>query len=183
MAQDSSIPDRADVVIVGGGVMGASTAFHLAEAGVTNVVLLEADQLSCGSTSKSAGGVRLQFSDETNIALALRSMDAFERFGTRPGADIGLRQVGYLFLLTDPADVPIFEANTALQNSMGVPSRMISAAEAGELSPLAIVDDVLAASMCMRDGHATPDAVVLGYAMAARDLGATVVTRCPVVGI
>lgn len=183
MAQDSSIPDRADVVIVGGGVMGASTAFHLAEAGVTNVVLLEADQLSCGSTSKSAGGVRLQFSDETNIALALRSMDAFERFGTRPGADIGLRQVGYLFLLTDPADVPIFEANTALQNSMGVPSRMITASEAGELSPLAVVDDVLAASICMRDGHATPDAVVLGYATAARDMGATVLTRCPVVGI
>jgi sarcosine oxidase, subunit beta len=183
MAQDSSIPDRAEVVIVGGGVMGASAAFHLAEAGVTDIVLLEADQLSCGSTSKSAGGVRLQFSDEVNIALALRSMDAFERFGERPGAEIGLRQVGYLFLLTDPADVPIFEANTALQNSMGVPSRMITAAEAGQLSPLAVVDDVLAASICMRDGHATPDAVVLGYATAARDMGATVLTRSPVTAI
>ncbi len=80
MALDRSLPDRAEVVIIGGGVMGASAAFHLAEAGVTDVLLLEADQLSCGSTSKSAGGVRLQFSDEINIALALRSMDAFERF-------------------------------------------------------------------------------------------------------
>jgi sarcosine oxidase subunit beta len=183
MALDQSLPDRAEVVIVGGGVMGASAAFHLAEAGVTDVLLLEADQLSCGSTSKSAGGVRLQFSDEINIALALRSMDAFERFAERPGAEIGLRQVGYLFLLTDPADVTVFEQNTALQNAMGVPSRMISAAEAGQLSTLANVDDVLAASVCMRDGHATPDAVVLGYATAARNMGVRVSTQCPVTGI
>ncbi len=183
MALDRSLPDRAEVVIIGGGVMGASAAFHLAEAGVTDVLLLEADQLSCGSTSKSAGGVRLQFSDEINIALALRSMDAFEQFAVRPGADIGLQQVGYLFLLTDPADVTVFERNTALQNSMGVPSRMISAAEAGQLSTLANVDDVLAASICMRDGHATPDAVVLGYAAAARGMGVEIAIQCPVTGI
>ncbi len=183
MAFDQSLPDRAEVVIIGGGVMGASAAFHLAEAGVTDVLLLEADQLSCGSTSKSAGGVRLQFSDEINIALALRSMDAFERFGERPGAEIGLQQVGYLFLLTDPSDVTAFEKNTALQNSMGVPSRMISAAEAGQLSTLANVDDVLAASVCMRDGHATPDAVVLGYATAARSMGVSIATQCRVTGI
>ena len=77
----------------------------------------------------------------------------------------------------------MFEQNTALQNSMGVPSRMISAAEAGRLSTLANVDDVLAASMCMRDGHATPDAVVLGYATAARAMGVEILTRCPVTGI
>ena len=183
MTLDRSLPDRAEVVIIGGGVMGASAAFHLAEAGVTDVVLLEADQLSCGSTSKSAGGVRLQFSDEINIALALRSMDAFERFGERPGAEIGLQQVGYLFLLTDPDDVAVFERNTALQNAMGVPSRMISAGEAGKLSTLAHVDDVLAATICMRDGHATPDAVVLGYANAARAMGVSVATQCPVTGI
>ncbi len=183
MALDRSLPDRAEVVIIGGGVMGASAAFHLAEAGITDVLMLEADQLSCGSTSKSAGGVRLQFSDEINIALALRSMDAFERFAVRPGADIGLQQVGYLFLLTDPADVTVFEQNTALQNSMGVPSRMISAAEAGQLSTLANVDDVLAASICMRDGHATPDAVVLGYATAAREMGVDIAIQCPVTGI
>jgi glycine/D-amino acid oxidase-like deaminating enzyme len=183
MTLEQSLPDRAEVVIIGGGVMGASAAFHLAEAGVTDVLLLEADQLSCGSTSKSAGGVRLQFSDEINIALALRSMDAFERFAERPGAEIGLQQVGYLFLLTDPADVSAFEKNTALQNSMGVPSRMISADEAGQLSTLANVDDVLAASVCMRDGHATPDAVVLGYATAARAMGVSIATHCPVTGI
>ena len=183
MTLDQLLPDRAEVVIIGGGVMGASAAFHLAEAGVTDVLLLEADQLSCGSTSKSAGGVRLQFSDEINIALALRSMDAFEKFAERPGAEIGLQQVGYLFLLTDPADVTAFEKNTDLQNSMGVPSRMISASEAGQLSTLANVDDVLAASVCMRDGHATPDAVVLGYAAAARAMGVSIATQCRVTGI
>jgi sarcosine oxidase subunit beta len=183
MPMHRSLPDHAEVVIVGGGVMGASAAFHLAEAGLTDVVLLEADQLASGSTSKSAGGVRLQFSDEINIALALRSMDAFERFAERPGADIGLRQVGYLFLLTDPVDVDVFERNVALQNSMGVPSRMITATEAGRLSPLANVDDVLAATVCMRDGHATPDAVVLGYAHAARQMGVRLVTQSPVTGI
>jgi sarcosine oxidase subunit beta len=173
----------ADVVIIGGGVMGASTAFHLAEAGVRDIVLLEADQLAGGSTSKSAGGVRLQFSDSVNIALAQRSLDAFERFGTRPGADIGLHQVGYLFLLTDADDVAEFERNVAIQNSYGVPSHMLTAAEAGELSPLANVDDVLAAAFCARDGHCDPSSVVLGYANGARSLGARVITGCPVTDI
>src|SRR3954465_14733496 len=110
-------------------------------------------------------------------------MDAFARFGKRPGADIGLLQAGYLFLLTDPADVELFEKHTALQNSMGVDSRMLRAAEAGQLSTLANVEDVLAASFCGRDGHATPDAVVLGYATAARAKGVGIVTQCPVAGI
>src|SRR3954454_1309272 len=158
---------HASVVVVGGGEMCVSTAFPLAEAGQRDVVLVEADQLGSGSTSKAAGGVRLQFSDAVNIDLALRSMDAFERFGARPGFDIDLRQVGYLFLLSDAEDVATFERSVALQNSLGVPSRMISAAEAGSLAPLANVDDVLAASICMRDGHANTGAVVEGYAQGA----------------
>ncbi len=173
----------AEVVIVGGGVMGASTAFHLAEAGCTDVVLVEADQLACGSTSKSAGGVRLQFSDEINVELAKRSIAAFEDFPRRPGADIELKQVGYLFLLTEAGHVADFEASVALQNSMGVPSRMLSAREAKELSPLIEIDDVLAASYCPKDGHVNPEMVVHGYAAGARELGARVVQRCPVTGI
>src|SRR5215217_6862893 len=125
---------HASVVVVGGGVMGVSTAFHLAEAGARDVVLIEADQLGSGSTSKAAGGVRLQFSDALNIELALRSMDAFERFAERPGGSISLRQVGYLMLLTDRADVDTFTANVQLQNDMGVPSRMLTATEAGALA-------------------------------------------------
>ena len=172
MALDRSLPDRAEVVIIGGGVMGASAAFHLAEAGVTDVVLLEADQLSCGSTSKSAGGVRLQFSDEINIALALRSMDAFERFGDRPGADIGLQQVGYLFLLTDPADRRRVRAEHRVAEHDGraepddLGGRGRTAVDAGQRRRRAGRDRSACATATRR-----PDAVVLGYATAARDDG------------
>jgi sarcosine oxidase subunit beta len=171
-----------DVVIIGGGVMGASTAFHLAEAGV-DVVLLERDTLASGSTSRSAGGVRAQFSDPVNISLGLRSLEAFERFGTRPGAEIDLRQHGYLFLLDDPADVSAFSRSVSLQNSMGVPSRMISVAEACALSPLVSPEGLLAAAYSPRDGHCTPEAVVQGYAAAARRLGASIRQHCAVTGI
>lgn len=167
--------------------MGTSIAFHLAEgrraAGSADIVLVEADQLGSGSTSKAAGGVRLQFSDEVNIELALRSMHAFEHFGERPGGDIALRQVGYLMLLTKPADVETFAVSVELQNRMGVPSRMLTAAEAGAMAPLANVDDVLAASFCPRDGHADTGAVVRGYADAARALGVRVLTGAPVTAI
>ncbi len=175
--------DTADLVIIGGGVIGVSTAFHLAEAGYSNVIVLEADQLGSGSTSKSAGGLRLQYSDTANIELALRSMHAHEVFAERPGGEIGLEQVGYLFLLTDPADVAEFESNVELQQSMGVPSRMVTAAEAGRLSSLTNVDDVLAASFCPRDGYCNPGAVVSGYALAARELGVRIRTNTKVISI
>src|SRR5437016_100578 len=93
----SPLPGFADVVIVGGGVIGTSAAFHLAEAGV-NVVLVERAQLGSGSTSRGAGGVRTQFSDVLNVEMARRSLDAFRDFGRRPGWEIGLKQVGYLFV-------------------------------------------------------------------------------------
>src|SRR4051794_37701136 len=112
------VPKRAAVTIIGGGVIGTSIAFHLAEAGVDDVVLIEADQLGSGSTSKAAGGVRLQFPDAVNIELALRSMDAFERFAERPGADTALRRGGSLMLLPQPADVVTFSASVQLQNEM-----------------------------------------------------------------
>lgn len=176
------LPSRAEVVVVGGGAMGTSAAFHLAEAGA-DVLLLERDALASGSTSKAAGGVRAQFSDPLNIELALRSIRAFERFGERPGGEIDLRQVGYLFLLDRPEDVEAFEDAVALQNELGVPSRMLSPREAGALSPLAGLDGVLAAAFCPLDGHASPEAVVAGYAAGARSLGAAIVTGCAVTGI
>lgn len=178
----SPFPSSADVVIIGGGVMGTSAAFHLAEAGV-GVVLVERDQLASGSTSKAAGGVRAQFSDELNIKIAMRSLAAFEAFENRPGGDIGLHQNGYLFLLTNPADVVTFEQDVALQQSLGVPSVMLTAAQAAELSPFVDVSDVLAASFCPIDGHCTPEAVVLGYASGARALGARILTNTAATGI
>ncbi|SMC63733.1 NAD(P)/FAD-dependent oxidoreductase [Kibdelosporangium aridum] len=171
-----------EVVITGGGVVGASTAFHLAEAGVS-VVLLERGTLASGSTSRAAGGVRATFSDPVNIALGLRSLAAFERFGTRPGAEIDLRQHGYLFLLDNAEDMAAFQTSVDLQNSLGVPSRMISAEEARELSPLISTEGLLGAVFSPRDGHCTPEAVVQGYASAARRLGADIRQHCTVTGI
>ncbi|HEY1480466.1 MAG TPA: FAD-binding oxidoreductase [Gaiellales bacterium] len=174
------LPARASVVIVGGGVIGTSIAFHLAEAGHRDVLLLERSALASGSTSRAAGGVRTQFSDELNIRIALRSIEAFAAFGERPGWEIDLHQVGYLFLLTTPEQVATFGQSIELQNSLGVPSRLLTPAEAGELNPLVRLDDVLAAAFCPLDGHATPEAVVQGYASAARSHGATLVTDCSV---
>jgi sarcosine oxidase subunit beta len=178
----SALPSRADVVVVGGGAMGASAAFHLAEAGVS-VVLVERDALAGGSTSRAAGGVRAQFSDPLNIAIAARSLEAFRAFSTRPGAEIDLHLTGYLFLLDRPGDVPVFEASVALQNAHGVPSRLLTAEEARALSPLAAVDGVLAATFSPSDGHASPEAVVQGYAAGAIRRGASVVTGCAATGI
>jgi sarcosine oxidase subunit beta len=176
-------PDRASVVVIGGGVMGTSIAFHLAEGGVPDVVLLERDQLASGSTSRAAGGVRAQFSDPVNVAIALRSLSAFAAFEERPGWAIDLNRVGYLFLLDRPDDVERFAENVARQNELGVPSRMIGADEAGSLSPLAGVEGVLAASFCPLAGHASPEAVVQGYAAGARSLGVRILTGCEATAI
>ncbi|WP_021596804.1 NAD(P)/FAD-dependent oxidoreductase [Actinomadura welshii] len=173
----------AEVVVIGGGVMGTSIAFHLAEAGVRDVVLLERDELGSGSTCKAAGGVRAQFSDEVNIRLGARSLEAFGRFRDRPGQEIDLHRVGYLFLLSRPEDVASFERSVALQNALGVPSRMIPAAEARRLSPMISADGLLAAAFSPDDGHCTPESVVLGYAAGARRHGAAIRTHCEVTGI
>ncbi|MEY4169639.1 MAG: hypothetical protein RLZ94_712 [Actinomycetota bacterium] len=177
-----SLPAASDVVVVGGGVMGASAAFHLAEAGV-GVVLLERGELSGGSTSKAAGGVRANFSDELNIMLGKRSLDLFADFPQRPGQEIDLHRSGYLFVLTRPEDVELFTASVALQNSLGVESRMVDVEEACRLSPLLDPEGVLAAAWSPQDGHCTPESVVLGYATGARRLGATVRTGVAVTGI
>jgi sarcosine oxidase, subunit beta len=178
----TAIPSSAEVVVVGGGVIGTSIAFHLSEAGV-DVCLLERDQLAGGSTSRAAGGFRAQFSDPLNIALGLRSIEAFTQFEKRPGAEIDLHQVGYLFLLDQADDVAAFEASVALQNELGVPSRFVDLDEAAELCPLVELDGVLAATFCPLDGHASPEAVVQGYAAGARSHGATVVTGCAVTDV
>jgi sarcosine oxidase subunit beta len=172
------LPQRASVVIVGGGIMGVSAAFHLAEAGVHGVVLLERDQLGSGSTSRAAGGVRAQFSDALNTEIARRSLAAFADFAHRPGWEIDFKQVGYLFVLSREEDCAAFEANVELQHELGVPSRMLTTREVHELCPLVATDDVRAGAFSPTDGHATPEAAVQGYASAARQLGAHIETDC-----
>ncbi|MFF4571608.1 NAD(P)/FAD-dependent oxidoreductase [Streptomyces sp. NPDC001410] len=174
---------QARVVVVGGGVMGTSIAYHLARAGVRDVVLVERDELAAGSTSKAAGGVRAQFSDELNIQLGARSLEAFGRFAQEIGQDIGLHRVGYLFLLSTPEEVASFEAGVRLQNSLGVPSRMLTPQEARRLSPLITTDGLLAAAYSPDDGHCTPEAVVHGYAAAARAHGVRILRHTGLTGI
>jgi sarcosine oxidase subunit beta len=179
----ATLPDTADVVIVGGGVMGTSIAFHLAEAGVERVLLVERDELGSGSTSKAAGGVRANFSDQLNIALGARSLEAFARFAERPGQEIDLHRVGYLFLLETADQVELFRESTRLQNAAGQPTRMLDVEEAVALAPIISPEGLTGACFSPADGHCTPESVVLGYATAARRLGATLVTGCEVLGI
>jgi sarcosine oxidase subunit beta len=182
-ASRRQLPSHASVVVIGGGVTGLSTAYHLARRGVRDVVLLDKDALGSGSTCKAAGGVRAQFSDPVNITLGARSLETFRNFGALFGQEIDLREVGYLFLLSSPEDVSAFEANVALQNDLGIPSRMIGVEEARHLSPLIFTDGLLAAAYSPTDGHCTPESVVLGYAAAARREGATLLSHCAATGI
>lgn len=176
------LPRGADVVVVGGGVIGASVAFHLAEDGA-DVLLLERGALASGSSGKPVGGVRAQFSDPLNVELGARSLRAYGDFGRRPGADIGLNRVGYLFLLPRPADVELFRASVAMQNRLGVPSRLVDPDEVCALNPYVDTGRYAGAAFCPEDGWAYPGAVVGGYAAAAVRLGARVRTGTTVTGV
>jgi len=178
-----SLPRRAEVVVIGGGIVGASIAFHLAEAGIDDLVLLERSDFACGSSGKPIGGVRGQFSDALNIQLAARSLTAYDRFRQSPGADIHLDKVGYLFLLRTPDDVARFEKSIAIQNEHGIPTRLISPAEAHELSPPADPGAFVAAAFSPSDGHAHPTVAASAYVDAARRRGARAVTGCDVLDI
>ena len=179
----TDFPRHASVVVIGGGVVGLSTAYHLAKSGVRDVVLVEKGEFGSGSTCKAAGGVRAQFSDAVNIELGLRSLATFESFQREFGQEIDLHQVGYLFLLDRPEHVAAFEKNVIRQNQLGVPSRMIEVDEAKRLSPLISTAGLLAAAYSPTDGHCTPESVVLGYASAARRAGARLLRGTTVVGI
>jgi sarcosine oxidase subunit beta len=177
------LPDRAELVVIGGGIVGASIAFHLAEAGIDGVVLLERDDLASGSSGKPIGGVRAQFSDALNIQLAARSLTAYDRFRQTPAADIHLDKVGYLFLLRTPEHVARFETSIALQNEHGIPTRLISPAEAHDLCPHVDPDAFVAAAFSPSDGHAYPTVAAGAYVDAARRRGARALTRCEVTDV
>ena len=178
-----ALGDRAGVVVIGGGIVGASIAFHLAEAGVDDVVLLERSDVACGSSGKPLGGVRAQFSDALNIQLAARSLQAYDRFAQRPGADIELDKVGYLFLLRTADAVARFEHSIAVQNEHGIATRLLTPPEAHELCPLIDPDAFVAAAFSPSDGHARPAVAAAAYVQAARRRGARAVTGCDVTGI
>ncbi len=160
-----------DVVVIGGGCVGASVAHHLAETGCTDVVLLEAGTLGCGSTSKAAGGIRMQHADPLNTRLARRSLDEFTNFAQLTGSEIDFKQVGYLFLIDSLADLELFAAAGAMQRDLGIPVEQLDPAAARDLVPQLDIDGLVGASFCALDGYATPEAVVQGYAASARRRG------------
>jgi sarcosine oxidase, subunit beta len=165
------LPLRANVVIIGGGVMGTSIAFHLAEAGVRDIVVIERDTLGSGSSAKPLGGVRATFSDPGNIVLGQRSLEAFERFHEKFKIDIGLQQVGYLFLCRTESELVALENITGVQNSLGCSARMVTPAEAVVINPLLRQAALLGGSFSPRDGYAQPAKVVKAYTEAAQQLG------------
>ncbi|MBZ4018083.1 NAD(P)/FAD-dependent oxidoreductase [Streptomyces purpurogeneiscleroticus] len=178
-----TVPPTAEVVIIGGGVMGTSTAFHLAEAGVRNIVVVERGELGSGSSGKPIGGIRAHFSDPLNIELGSRSLRAYQDFPRRPGANIRLDNVGYLFLLTTDEQAAGFENSVRTQNSLNVPSRMVTPEEARRLCPYVSTEGLVAAVFSPTDGHARPGLVVQGYADAAARAGVAFATHTAVTGI
>jgi sarcosine oxidase subunit beta len=164
--------ETADVVVVGGGVVGVSSAFHLAEAGAGRVVLLErADALGTGSTGACAGGFRHQFSSRINIQLSLASVPMILRFTEEHGLPLDIDQDGYLFLVRSPAEWEPFRAAADLQHTLGVDSRLLGPAEAAEMAPGISLDGIVGATYCPDDGIADPAGLTQGYATLARRAG------------
>jgi sarcosine oxidase subunit beta len=173
----------AEVVIVGGGCMGASLAWHLAQRGLTDLVIVEREaQLASGSSGRNAGGVRHQFSQEANIRLSIESIRAFERFGDEVGAAIDFHQDGYLFLLSTHAEDQ-FRRSVALQRRLGVEVEWLPPAEAARLATGVSVEGVSGATFCHRDGICDPAGVTMAYAGAARRAGVAVLTETEVTGL
>jgi sarcosine oxidase subunit beta len=168
------LPERSDVVVIGGGVMGAAALHYLVELGCERPVLVERDTLASGSTGRCAGGVRTLFSDALNRRICDESIRRLERFPEEVGQELDLRLWGYLFLLEDAAVAARFAADGA---------RMLSPDEARELVPQLDVGGLVAAAFDERAGYVTPDLVVQGYARRAAERGAHVEQSCAAIRV
>jgi len=166
--------ETADVVIIGGGIVGSSIAYHLTEAGCRNVLVLEREsQQGKGSTGKSMGGVRAQFSTPVNIRMSLYSIPFYASFDERLGYPADYRPQGYLFLATNDAQIAYLRANYERQRSLGLENvRLIPAEEIARTFPLLRNDDVVGGSFCSTDGFVDPYSAMIGFMTRASDHGA-----------
>ncbi len=162
---------EADIVIIGAGAVGCSIAYHLAAMGCRNVLVLDKDRIGEGSTAKCAGGIRQQFSTETNIRLSMESVRFFEHFEEITGHPADFRQHGYLMLATTESCLETFRQNVATQRKMGLRVELLCPRDVNDIVPQLNVGDVLGATYCARDGYADPYSVVQGFAAAARGRG------------
>ena len=178
------LPTTADIVVIGGGVMGASAAYHLAKCGIKNIVLLEKEEFfGTGATGRCAGGVRYQFSTEINVKLSLESLPMLECFKEDIGQDVNYRQCGYLLVATNERDANAFKRNVELQNSLGVQTELLSGDEVRARLPLMKFDDAIAGTFNKKDGIVDPNSVVAGYISVAQKMGVRALTHADVTGI
>ncbi len=178
--------NSAEVVIVGGGIVGLSIAYHLAKRGMTDVVVLEKeDMCGTGSTGRCAGGFRHQFSTEVNIKLSLLSVKMLESFTDEMDQTIDFHQDGYLFLLKDPADVEVFKKNSEIQRKFNIPVEFIKPEEVSRVLPNTEInlDDIIAATYCGKDGISDPAGVTEGYRKNLVRMGIPIYTEQEVVAI
>jgi len=177
----SRLPKKADVVILGGGVMGTSTAYHLVKRGQTNILLLERESFfGTGATGRCAGGIRHQFNTEVNIRLSQKSLAMIDTLEEETGQSAMVRKCGYLFVLTDEKDVPVFQKTLKLQDSLGVKTEWLSGDEVSRLAAPCVFPDAIGGTFNPDDGLADPNSIVMGYIKAARRQGAVCLTDCTV---
>lgn len=180
----SGLPKTADVVILGGGVMGASTAYHLASSGQNNVLLLERESFfGTGATGRCAGGIRHQFNTEVNIRLSQKSLSMIDALEEETGQSALVRKCGYLFVLTAEKDVSVFQKNLKLQHSLGVKTEWLSGDEVRKRTLPCFFPDAIGGTFNADDGLADPNSIVMGYINAARRHGAVCLTDCSANGI
>jgi sarcosine oxidase subunit beta len=178
----SALPRRARVVIVGGGVMGLGLAYNLCRRGENDVVLLERAFLTAGASGRNGGGMRAQWTTPTMIRLAKRSLEIGERFAAEMGVNTWFRRGGYLFLAPTSEQVERIEKNAELHRQHGLPTRVVSPAEALDIVPQLDGSRFLAASWNPDDAVVFPWPFLWGYATRAEDLGAKVCTFTKVTG-
>jgi sarcosine oxidase subunit beta len=180
----TNIPSKASIVVIGGGVMGASTAYHLAAAGAQDVLLLEKEMFfGQGATGRCAGGVRHQFATEVNVELSKESLPMLERFPEEIGQSCDYRKCGYLFVLTQEDELEVFRHNVAMQRSLGVNTEWLSGEDIRKMLPYMRFDDALAGTFCREDGLADPNSTVMGYINRGRQIGVRALSEIEVIGI
>jgi sarcosine oxidase subunit beta len=158
----------ADIIIGGGGIIGTSIAYHLAQKKAKGVVLLEKGMLGEGSTAKCAGGIRAQFSTEINIRLSLESLKTWDNFREIMEMELDFKRVGYLFLATTEEEWAVFQSNSILQQQFGIPVELLSSQEIHRRWPYLRVDDLRGGTFCAREGYAGPYEALSGFARGAR---------------